>query len=396
MTYCGTMPGRDFGYYEDTQIPTASFQAVVPAGRNAPLGSINIVFSEPVTGVDLSDFQMTKGGVTIPMTGATITTLDNATWTIGNLAGLNNEHNSYSIKLNSLGSGIMDMAMNPMSPFLNPSESWFLDIVAPSIVSLYRADPEINGLGTVRWQYSFSEAVYGLAPENFQLTGTAAPGAQIISVIGGYIYANLFNNGTLGITMANSNGVGDSGGNPDSNLPFAGESYTITRPVVGQPIVQVNDGAAQRSRVSSLQVTFNAVPSFSTGSINALQLKRQSDGAVVPLTLQWNSNVVTLTFSGPLNQFGTLADGRYDLLFRGDQFANFDPNGDGNFNEDYVFQFHRLFGDGNGDGAVTAIDFNVFRLAYGQTGPSPFDFQDDNAVTATDFNEFRLRYGMTI
>jgi hypothetical protein len=56
-------------------------------------------------------------------------------------------------------------------------------------------------------------------------------------------------------------------------------------------------------------------------------------------------------------------------------------------------KFHRLFGDANGDGAVTATDFNLFRLDYGTTGNSIFDFDGNGSVTAADFNAFRLRYG---
>jgi hypothetical protein len=40
--------------------------------------------------------------------------------------------------------------------------------------------------------------------------------------------------------------------------------------------------------------------------------------------------------------------------------------------------------------------FNQFRLAYGQSGLSFFDFDGDHQVTALDFNEFRLRYGVTL
>ena len=54
----------------------------------------------------------------------------------------------------------------------------------------------------------------------------------------------------------------------------------------------------------------------------------------------------------------------------------------------------RVFGDSDGNGTVTAADFNAFRLAYGASGASIFDFDGDNQVSASDFNQFRLRYGV--
>lgn len=396
VTYGGDLLGRDFGYVDDNMAPTASFTPLNWIYSNTPISTLEIVFSEPVTGVDIGDFVLTKGGAPLSLFGATVSTNDNITWTVGNLAFLNSNNGNYKLTLISVGSGIMDSALNPMASFTNPSQSWILDKTAPQILALNRTGPATTTATTVSWEYQFSENVVNLNPSHFALSGSGAAGAKIVSVVGGYVYAQTFNNGELTLSMVNSVDAGDLAGNLVSNLPFTGETYTIARPVVHQPVIQVNDGSAQRSRVSSLTVTFESEPFFPNGAPAAFQLKRQSDGAVVPLNVAWNGSVVTLTFGGPLFQYGTLIDGRYDLTINGDKIGNFDPNNDGTFNEDYVFHFHRFFGDSNGDGSVTAIDFNAFRLAYGQTGVSAFDYYQINVVTALDFNEFRLRYGRTI
>jgi hypothetical protein len=99
--------------------------------------------------------------------------------------------------------------------------------------------------------------------------------------------------------------------------------------------------------------------------------------------------------------FNQLVDGIYSLGINASLATDYvgqqlDGDNDGLAGGNYTFSFHRLFGDSNGDGAVTAIDFNAFRLAYGTSGPSIFDFDNNGSVSAIDFNEFRLRYGVMI
>lgn len=396
IAYGTTLTGRDFGYMVDNSAPTANFQTFPSIYLNAPASSINLIFNEPVTGVDSADFALFFGNTTVSLAGATVTTDDNITWTINNLAALNALNGQYHIVLNSVGTGIMDKAMNPMSSFSNPTLYWSVDTVAPVITSLVRVDPAVNNLGQVSWDYAFSEGVYGLSVSNFELTGTAAAGAQIVSLAGGYVYADVFNNGTLGIKLANSTGAADAAGNPISNIPFTGETYTIARPVTQVTSVKVNDGAAQRSQVKSLTVTFNQIPDFAVSPGAAFALKRQGDNATVGLNADWNGNTVTLTFaSGPL-QNGSLNDGRYDLTVFKSQVANLDGNQDGMAGEDYSFNLHRLFGDADGNGAVTSSDFAEFRKVFGTGGPSIFDYDGDLGVNSNDFAEFRKRFGLSV
>jgi hypothetical protein len=70
--------------------------------------------------------------------------------------------------------------------------------------------------------------------------------------------------------------------------------------------------------------------------------------------------------------------------------GNLDGNGD-----DYVFTFHRLFGDGNGDKRVDSADFAWFRSVFGVPGIS-FDFNKDGNISATGFVEFRKRFGLNL
>jgi len=396
VAYGSEATDQDFGYVLDSTEPEASLLSPTPMFRNTPATSVDSVFTEPVTGVDISDFTLTLGGNTLSLAGATVTTNDNITWTISNLAGLQMADGNYKLTLNPFGSGIIDLAKNPITSYPVASTTWYLDTVAPQILKLALADPPVTNLEQVRWDYDFSEGLYGLSATNFALSGSAAAGAKIVSVIGGYVYVDVWNNGTLTLQMANSNSTHDGSGNEVSNLPYIGETYTITRPILQVTNVQVNDGTAQRSKVNLLTVTFNTIPDFAGDPTAAFQLKRQSDGALVTLSPNWSDNVVTLSFTGGPLDYGSLADGRYDLTIFHDQIANFDGNANGIAGDDYVFNFHRLFGDSDGNAVINSVDFAAFRNVFGLGGISPFDFNGDFGVNSNDFAEFRKRFGLTI
>src|SRR6185503_11747098 len=87
--------------------------------------------------------------------------------------------------------------------------------------------------------------------------------------------------------------------------------------VAGSP--QVGDGAAQRSRLTSVALTFNAVVTLPADPTQAFTLTRISDGAVVTIGSvsvdnSGGASVVTVGgFGGAATSNGSLADGRYRL-----------------------------------------------------------------------------------
>src|SRR5262249_22053401 len=131
---------------------------------------------------------------------------------------------------------------------------------------------------------------------------------------------------------------------------------------------------------------------------SALQLKRGAESVQVSAVSQNNPNTtVTLTFSGPLTQFGSLIDGDYQLRVLASQMSGAGPldgNNDGFGGDDYTFSFHRFFGDTDGDRDVDAADFLAFRGAFlGITTYNPaLDFGGNGSVDAADFLQFRNRY----
>jgi hypothetical protein len=182
--------------------------------------------------------------------------------------------------------------------------------------------------------------------------------------------------------------------------------------------VTINDGSAQRSRVTSLTVTFGSQVTFAGLVADAFRLSRIGGGAVGGFTATAGVvngvTVVTLSgFSGAETQFGSLADGRYALTVLASQVSagglGLDGNGDGLGGDDYVLNgtaangLFRLYGDATGEGVVNAADFSQFRSALGAASPDPayllvsyFDIDGDGSVNAFDFGQFRNRFGVSL
>src|SRR5207342_780688 len=51
---------------------TADSLDITPDPRNSAVGSVSILFSEPVTGVDLSDFTLTRNGQSVSLGSVTL------------------------------------------------------------------------------------------------------------------------------------------------------------------------------------------------------------------------------------------------------------------------------------------------------------------------------------
>jgi hypothetical protein len=106
----------------DTTAPTATIAAVSPNPRTTAVGNLAITFSEPVTGLDISDFTLVRNGIIVPLTGVTITG-SGANYLI-NLASATTVSGSYTLTLRAANSGITDLAGNAMTA--NATVSWVL------------------------------------------------------------------------------------------------------------------------------------------------------------------------------------------------------------------------------------------------------------------------------
>jgi hypothetical protein len=229
---------------------------------------------------------------------------------------------------------------------------------------------------------------------------------------------------TIGLRVTDAFGVAATGT----------ATLTVIPPTVAAA-VQVNDGAAQRSEVRSITVTFSGPVSFAGGDANAAAAftltRLTGGGGAVGLHAAVAVNgsgqtVVTLTFLGttatdPLSlQNGgqlSLADGRYQLSILDGTVTGVGGalDGDGNGTAGGTYQspndtaaggpgqlrLYRLFWDADGNGAVDLSDLAALRSAFnssaGQAGYLAYlDADNSGSIDLADLSEFRSRFNHTV
>ncbi|MFM7097178.1 MAG: hypothetical protein ACKO16_07130, partial [Gemmataceae bacterium] len=109
---------------EDRVVPVTGAFTSVPASLYAPLGVAEITFSQTVTGVDKSDFELLKDGNPIDLTTAILSgsTSGGSIYRLSNLELLTNAVGSYTLQLKASGTGIADQASSALTG--QPSVTW--------------------------------------------------------------------------------------------------------------------------------------------------------------------------------------------------------------------------------------------------------------------------------
>lgn len=108
---------------------------VAPDPRNGPVTDVTFVFDKPVTGFDINDLELIHDNGTpsanLLTASQTLSTSDNVTWTLDNLAGLTDSSGTYQLTLTASASGISDAANNLLAA--GGAESWTTDVETPEV-----------------------------------------------------------------------------------------------------------------------------------------------------------------------------------------------------------------------------------------------------------------------
>ncbi|MCH8922984.1 MAG: lamin tail domain-containing protein, partial [Planctomycetes bacterium] len=88
-----------------------SITAVDPDLRNTALNEIAIEFTEPVSGFDTTDLIFSRDGASVPLSGNQLTTANNQSFRLTNLALLTGAEGNYQLTLDVLNSGISPLSL---------------------------------------------------------------------------------------------------------------------------------------------------------------------------------------------------------------------------------------------------------------------------------------------
>lgn len=173
-------------------------------------------------------------------------------------------------------------------------------------------------------------------------------------------------------------------------------------PLIGPPQVVssfIGGDTPQRSMIPDVILAFNRIVQFPFGVGTAVNISSSTGNTPIVIDEVLGlpgQTTLRIRFPEPGGGFGSIANGRYTLRI----FSAFvtDLNNqllDGDFSGqaggDFVQQFHRLFGDINGDARVDSVDFLAFRIALLSPAPE-FDFDANGIVNAADFLRFRIQF----
>lgn len=237
-----------------------SINRASPDPTNASSVDFSVIFSNSVTGVDISDFALNTTGIS----GASVTDVigSGTTYTVS----VNTGSGSGTLRLDLVDDdSIINSSLIPLGGTgagngnFTTGEVYTIDKTAPVVSSILRAGANPTNVSSVNYTVTFSKTVTGVDVADFSLTTTGISGASVSSVSGSGATYNVVVNtgtgsGTLRLNVADDDSIIDSVSNPlggvgPGNGDFAsGETYTIDRTpsptTAGLIVNEVSNGAS--------------------------------------------------------------------------------------------------------------------------------------------------------
>src|SRR5262245_46812777 len=208
----------------DSTGPAADIVDISPDPRNTAVGNVTINFSEPVSGVDVSDFSLTRSGAAVSLAGLVVNG-SGSIYTL-NLSTVTGLGGTYVLTLHASGSAIQDADGNPLAT--DASDTWVMD--APFIADIVDISPDPRNTSVGAVTINFKEdstagtprSVTGVDIADFTLTrnGTSVSLAGLTVGGSGATYTLNLSTvtgaaGTYVLTLVASNsGITDANGFP--------------------------------------------------------------------------------------------------------------------------------------------------------------------------------------
>lgn len=271
----------------DTSAPSGDITDITPDPRNTDIVSATVVFSEPVTGVDWTDFTLTRDGGANLFTsglGRNVVSSDGGIiWIISPLSHDTARDGVYVLTLKSTGTGIADLAGNPLAG--GATDAWLVDATRPTatIVAI-TPDPRSTPVESVT--INFSEPVTGFDLADLRLTqdggANLLTAAQTLTTPDGGATWRLGNLADLTATSGNysvtlitaGSDIADAVGNTLSTVDAA-DAWSIDAVAPTANIVDVSPDPRE-APVDAITITFSE-PITGFDRLD-LQLVRDNDG----------------------------------------------------------------------------------------------------------------------
>lgn len=331
-----------------SELPSVAITPISPNPTNAAVSSMQIVFNGPVSGMSLSDLSLSLGGGPNLLTSSqTLTTTNDTTFTLGNLASLTAANGVYTLSV-AANSGIKNQ--NGLALQTGASSTFTVDSDPPEVEGVY-----VSGTAWTSYFLNYLVAK-GL--------GAAQLGYLVPAGSGQLNDLPWVNINTISVTFNENVSVNTA----DSMLELIGSSSLPAAPALSGATFTYSSSSSTYTaqwtfasplatdkyllNIPSADVT-DALGSTLDGEWTNSSSAYPSGNGVAGGNFDFQFNVL----QGDINQTGTVA-ASYSSAVRAQLLQNTTTSG------------YSLFYDLNGAGSITGVDGTYVRLNLGSTLPS--------------------------
>ncbi|GAA4363055.1 hypothetical protein GCM10023185_31480 [Hymenobacter saemangeumensis] len=201
-----------------------------------------VASSITTTGATLGGNVSSDGGVSVSERGVVYSTSNMVPTTANTKVIIGSGTGAFSQAVSGLSASttyyVRAYAINAIGTAYGAVQTFTTPAAPTTVTAINRVGGSLTNAASVSFTVTFAASVTGLSASNFSLTTSGLSGASVSGVSGsGTTYTVTVNTGTgsgsLQLNLANSTGMSPS----VSNVPFAGQSFTIDRVAPPAPVL---------------------------------------------------------------------------------------------------------------------------------------------------------------